>query len=178
MQIFSAVPVGYAIAAGQLNRNWICCDMGNLAMGVSQKRLAKEKANYSYLEESAEALKVGVDFQAIAEALDGDLTAVSLTEYVVDIEQLPISKDEKDKLIVTDKLQMVDYWSVDLNYDGQIHNSQIVFVKGEGRIEKSTVTDLPVFKEISIRVIDVFGNAIKEKHIEVCSKRIRAFILV
>ncbi|MEA4922209.1 MAG: site-specific DNA-methyltransferase [Eubacteriaceae bacterium] len=152
---------GLAAAADDMDRKWICCDLGSLAVGVSQKRFCGSDVQYSLMTEGYETER-GADFKATVRKLDDGLTAVSIDSYRIDTEKLPVSDSEKEKLFVTDQLQLIDYWSIDTAYNGAAHCAQIAFAKGDERIETSTVTDLPVMKEVSIRIVDVFGNSIQK----------------
>lgn len=149
---------GFAAAADELERKWVCCDEGSLAIGVSQKRLAEAGIRYELMSTGGLRQDGGASLRASAEALTEGLTAVTIDSYSVDSDRLPVSDSEREKLLVNDQLQLIDYWSVDLTYDGLTHNSQIITTRGGGRIETGIVTALPAFSEISIRAVDVFGN--------------------
>ena len=59
-----------------------------------------------------------------------------------------------------DSLQLIEYWSVDFDYDGNIYRPDMIFSKEKGNIQASCEKLVPVGSEkrICVKTVDVFGN--------------------
>ncbi|MDD4564335.1 MAG: site-specific DNA-methyltransferase [Eubacteriales bacterium] len=156
-----------AAAADRMGRRWISCDIGELASINTHKRLISETRNgYIYYAESVHAenkgslsVKAGLEQLSVS---DKKKLTITLTEYKPDswntipVEEkyLPVIK----KIIKEDSLQLVDYWSVDFDYDGERFKPKVFFCKGKDGITQFCEWMAQKFEKIGIRCIDIFGN--------------------
>ncbi len=157
-----------AAAADRLGRRWISCDIGALASVNAHKRLASETKNgYVFLDElnrveNSADLNVNVDLQPLLVS-DKIKITVTLMDYTPDsIETIPIEDKYHSvikKVIKKDSLQLVDYWSIDFDYDREIFQPKVFFCKGNEKINQSCDWLTNELGVIGIRCIDIFGNS-------------------
>ncbi len=156
-----------AATAQKMNRRWIACDMGSLAVTATEKRLAKEQAAFALLVEKGLNIK-GTGLLTLRGEFpdtpfaDKILLRLTLEDYRLHVEELPLedeSKDVVDSILNTDPLQLIDYWSVDFDYDGMTHRPTMYFVKGKDKIETVCEKMHDRFTRVSLRICDVFGNS-------------------
>lgn len=108
-------------------------------------------------------LSVAVSVEPV-DLTDERMITISLQGYHLDMKHVPVQGKDRDiikKFRRKDPLQLLEYWSVDFNYDGIIHTPQFVFTKENHDIEKTCqqliAGNTP--HRISIRTVDVFGNS-------------------
>lgn len=154
-----------AATAEKLGRQWISCDVGGIATASSLKRMSVKKSTFTLLEteadEKSDELKVSLETEPI-ELTDKKLVTVTLTGYDLDLRHIPLEGKDRDvikKFRRKDPLQLLEYWSVDFQYDGRIHNPQFSFPKENHQIEKVCRQIGHNMDKISIRAVDVFGNS-------------------
>ncbi|WP_419824352.1 DNA methyltransferase [Anoxybacterium hadale] len=153
--------------ADRMGRRWIACDLGALAAVNTQKRMVEStKQGYTFLRESKKKewkgnLKVKTDLRALDDS-DKMKLAVTLTGYeiesILDIpvekKQLPVIKE----ILSKDSLQLLDYWSIDFEYNGITYSPQLSFCKGSDSISLGCEWNTTAKGTIAIRCIDIFGN--------------------
>ncbi len=189
-----------AAAAEKLGRRWIACDIGGIATASCLKRMSVKQSAFTVLEQ----LPDGTDFaDAVSdepvlmqkpnsqkdeltidmsvepvEFTDKCLVTISLHGYHLDMRHVPVQGKDRElikKFRRKDPLQLLEYWSVDFNYDGIIHTPQFVFTKENHDITRSCqqlITNADPHRNasaqernpagphlISIRAVDVFGNS-------------------
>jgi len=103
--------------------------------------------------------------------IDGDTLTVKLKNYVLlNADNLPLDVKNREKLqkvIDKDPLSLVEYWSVDADYDGQMFRS--VWQDYRGNVENDDdplhviyVANIPLEgkkpRKIAVRAVDVFGQ--------------------
>ena len=156
-----------AAAADKMDRKWIACDMGKLAVINTHKRMVEQsKSGYCLLSESnmeiMGELEVETDFRKLSVSDTIKLT-VNLKHYhPCSIEDLSIENKYFSvvrKIVKEDSLQLVDYWSVDFDYDGTAFRPKKYFCKGNNGIQHSCEWLAKGFEKIAVRVIDIFGNS-------------------
>ena len=177
-----------ASAAEKLGRRWIACDIGGIATASCLKRLSGSGSCFTVLEQNSKGnacagpltrdsaaepipaqtlnsakdeLQIGVSIEPI-EFTDKKLVTVSLTGYHPDMKKIPVQGKDRDtikKFRRKDPLQLLEYWSVDFNYDGILHNPQFAFPKEKLDIVKVCRQVCDQTSRISIRAVDVFGNS-------------------
>jgi adenine specific DNA methylase Mod len=156
-----------AATAHKMNRRWIACDMGSLAVTATEKRLAKEQGAFALLVEKGLHIK-GTGLLTLRGEFpetpftDKILLRLSLEDYRLHVEDLPLedeSKDVVDSILTSDPLQLIDYWSVDFDYDGMTHRPTMYFAKGKDKIETVCEKIHDRFTKVSLRICDVFGNS-------------------
>lgn len=158
-----------AAAAEKMNRRWICCDGSPLAISASLKRLdhcythvqvmGDEAAD---IDRAACKVEISVEREEIAGS-DKKLLDISLKSY--QLSSIPESMDKKGRETVefvqqNDSIQMIEYWSVDFDYDGKIFRPEMIFSKEKGRVKASCqkLTDADKDCKICVKTVDVFGN--------------------
>ncbi len=70
-------------------------------------------------------------------------------------------KDRKalEKAVLTDPVALVEYWSVDTDYDGAVHRPSAVFTREKGVLNTVFEKTGKEFGRISVRAFDAFGNS-------------------
>lgn len=160
-----------AAVANRLGRTFICCDQGRLAVTNSTKRLAQNKASFKVTEmdgykgeRSYGNAKFSFSFTAI-DMTDKYHLIIDFDKYIPKkledkIEEKSI-KDLED-IIKCDSLKLIECWSVDFDYDGEVHRPSVFFSKGKNSVEARCEKIFSEPKNIHIEVIDVFGNLIEK----------------
>ena len=157
-----------AAAADRMGRKWIFCDIGELAAINAHKRMvAATKNGYIFYTgqqnlETKGKLTVETDLQPLSVSDKIRLT-VTLREYQPDtLHNIPV--EEKylpviKKIVKEDSLQLVDYWSIDFDYDLITFQPKLSFCKGNEGITLSCEWLADRFANIAIRCVDIFGNS-------------------
>ena len=154
--------------ADRMDRRWISCDLGALAAVNTHKRMVPvSKVGYEFYGESKNHenkgnLIVKTDLQPLPIS-DRMKLVVTLSEYQpnslrgipVEDKYLPVIK----KIVKEDSLQLVDYWSIDFDYDGITYRPKLFFCKENDGIQLSCEQLAKAFGKIGIRCIDIFGNS-------------------
>jgi len=138
-------------ACSRLGRKWIMCDEGDVATASQILRLAKQKEQPG---ERAFAVMRNVatkteDRSSIT--FSEDLGCLRIADYKPDKFELSEADEEiAAKYIGEDGSSAINFWSVDFDYDGEIHRSDEI-------VEKR---DFCTLKGEKLHVIgyDVFGN--------------------
>ncbi len=154
-----------AASAEKLSRRWIACDIGGIATASCLKRMSEKDSSFMLLQQEEDPkddqIKVSVVSEEI-EFTDKKLVTVTLENFNPDIKKIPLEGADRDvlkKFRRKDPLQLVEYWSVDFNYDGKTHNPQFAFSKDKHNLVKTCQQVGSDIKSVSIRVVDVFGNS-------------------
>ena len=159
-----------AAAAEKMGRKWITCDNGRLATINTHKRMTETGAAYALCEQ--DSLRSGGEANGTLKAeitiedpgiSDKKLLRIDLTGYEprslagipVDEKFLPVIK----KILKSDPLQFIDYWSVDRNYKEGISHPEICFSKKNDKLETSYQMLGSDFGIIGIKAVDIFGNS-------------------
>lgn len=160
-----------AAAAEKLGRRWIACDIGGIATADCLKRIAVQDSKYTVMEQASRDIMTGSD--SVQNRLNIELSyqtmpagkeiTVKLCDYHLDMKNVPVKGEDREiikKFRRKDSLQLLEYWSVDFNYDGTVHTPQEVFTKENHCIvTKCCQTGKQGSgQKISIRAIDIFGN--------------------
>ena len=156
-----------AATAQKMNRRWIACDMGPLAVAATEKRLTKDQGSFQLLVQKG-LLTKGSGMLSIRGEFpetpftDKKILRLALEDYRLHVDELPLENDSRAvvaSILETDPLQLIDSWSVDFDYDGQHHRPTMSFVKSKDRIETVCEKMHGRFGLVSLRVCDVFGNS-------------------
>ena len=153
-----------AATAEKLGRRWIACDIGGIATAKCLKRLTKKDSRFTVISQKSDSQKDELEVSvSVNEIIAGETqVAVELTGYNMDPKKIPVQGEEREiikRFRRKDSLQLLEYWSVDFNYDGQTHQPQAAFSKEDHSIEKTCSWLGSDTGKISIRAIDVFGNS-------------------
>ena len=141
-----------------------------LATINTHKRLTETNASYALFEQNS--LRSGGESNGTLQAeitiedpglSDKKLLRIDLTGYEpktlanipVDEKFLPVIK----KILKSDPLQFIDYWSVDRNYKDGISHPEICFSKKNDRLETTYQMLGSDFGTIGIKAVDIFGNS-------------------
>lgn len=156
-----------AATADRMGRRWISCDIGGLASSNTHKRLvSKTKNGYIYYVESEHSenkgnLRVKIDLEQLSVSNKNKLT-ITFVDYKPDsLNSIPVEEKYLSvikKIIKEDSLQLVNYWSVDFDYDDEIFMPEVFFIRGKDGITQSCEWLAQKFEKIRIRCIDIFGN--------------------
>ncbi|WP_027398635.1 DNA-methyltransferase [Anaerovorax odorimutans] len=160
-----------ASVANKMNRNWISCDKGEASFLNSHKRLINEEAKYAVYETNLRKqrytnIEEGIDINIQIEEANTNnkekLLKVKFIsyrpKYIEDIQFLKnISKDMR-MILQEDSLQLIDFWSIDTDYDGQIFKSSENFIRTKNGIKlEYEKKGQNIGAAVCIRIIDVFG---------------------
>lgn len=165
-------------AAEKLNRRFICCDGSPLAVSASLKRFYSLGSAVKVTEErnGDEAYERGgsgsgkadckVRFEAVFDELDGTdklLLKLSLKDYSAG--SLPRTLSEKDRKTLENAvgespLSLIEYWSVDFDFDGKIFRPAMFFSRERGHLALQCEKLLPKGepRRVAVKTVDIFGN--------------------
>ncbi|MCL1983586.1 MAG: site-specific DNA-methyltransferase [Clostridiales bacterium] len=156
-----------ANVASRMNRKWISCDLGSLAFAGAGKRLIMSGADFKALEQTDDITgRAKCSATASVTAVPVELSSkkmlsVKLESYSMDVKGVPFDAESEKvvkKVAKTDPLSLIDYWSVDFNYDGDAHKPEMIFFSGrEGEYQCEKIVD--EFGRLSIHAVDVFGSS-------------------
>ncbi len=146
-----------AAAAQRMNRRWICCDQGKLAVSTTYRRAADmddvNGQGYCILAEDCGTGNLS------AELKDGMITLrecdIQPDYSVLEGKDLPELKAAAEE----NPLLLIDSWSVDWDFDGEIHRPNIINFRKKGKLDLSV--QLPEDKDIkccSIAAYDMLGG--------------------
>ncbi len=156
-----------AAAAAKLNRNWISCDIGKLAVLNAHKRLTRANASYELygmktLSEKENRLELEYSLQPV-ELSDKMELEIRLTGFSPgSIDEVPVEEQYKKvirKIIKKDSLQLVDYWCVDPDYNGTVLETDLIFYKENGSIPLSCRIVCKGRGSVAVKAVDLFGNS-------------------
>lgn len=152
-----------AAAAGKMNRRWICCDTGKLAVSVTQRRAAEileQDPHHGFRVEAEGDTDPGA--YGILRAVKTE-NGVHLQDCTISLDEAVLEKKDFEALYSTAEespLQLIDGWSVDWNYDGKIHRPQQRMQRKKGilPLEAAYPKEMPPGSLCSIAAYDVLGG--------------------
>ena len=157
-----------AATADRMKRNWISCDIGKSASVKANKRLAAQGAAFDFYEERASFEENETDARISVFQSPKDLTgnrriSIELLTYSYkELKAIPVEEKYHaimKKILNLDSLQLLDYWSIDFDYDGKIFRPDSFFCREGGKLENIIQRESKGFSRIAIRLIDTFGNS-------------------
>lgn len=146
-----------ASVAHKLGRRWIACDIGGIASAGCLKRMTAQNSSFTVLDQQEDS--AGAELDLDFEITGKNRVSITLKNYHLPVERIPLQGAEREiikKIRRKDPLQLLEYWSVDFHYDGQVHRPQTAFVKEKHSIETSCCMES---SRISVRAVDLFGNS-------------------
>ncbi len=148
-----------AAAAQKMNRRWICCDQGKLAVSTTYRRIAElhDGVGCSIQEDVSVSSTAPLDAQAAGSAVTVADCEILLDETMLEGEDLQKFR----QLAEEDPLQMIEYWSVDSEYDGSVHRPKQYYFRKKGKLELTALLlDEHAGRETdcSIVAVDVLGG--------------------
>ncbi len=161
-----------ASVASKLKRKWIICDMGKIACMIAHKRMVLKGVAYDMCAiGNTEKVESFIDFTA--EVADKGKLHISLDRYGYkndnEIPASPKYQETVKALMEEDSLKLIEYWSVDMDYDGHEFKPSWISCQESKEVVTDILLDYLAQERIAIRVLDVFGietfvnqNIIKE----------------
>lgn len=171
-----------AAVCQKTGRRWICCDQSPLAVSASLKRMHALGADVKVLLEErgldeepifkgslkepdggAGRGEFDISFEDLAGA-DKRLLRIVLKDYTLD--KLPILPDKTSEealayILKEAPLALVDCWSVDFDFDGNVFRPEMFFARERGNLP--TVCEKLISGEktgrICIKIVDALGNS-------------------
>ena len=160
--------------AEKSGRRWICCDGSQLAVSAALKRLYNLGASVAMAQETCPVwndstkARSRIELEVACEELTGsdkDVFTICLKDYI--IEKLPDSLSEKDRLAMENilkenPLSLIEYWSVDFDFDGKVYRPAISFSRERGRLPLRCEMLRPKNNRgrILVKTVDVTGNCV------------------
>lgn len=152
-----------AASADKMDRRWISCDNGRLSTINTLKRMLKNGSRFQLWTE--ETSGDGIDAEVFIEnipAADKKHIKVELTGYhfpedadiPVDEKHIDLIKEVEDK----DWLQLIDYYAVDFDYDGEMFVPHVHAAKEGEYISSSVEKIISESSQIAVKAVDIFGN--------------------
>ena len=157
-----------AATADRMGRRWISCDMGELsAINTHKRMVASTKNGYHFYSESKNLenqgnLKIKTDLQPLSVSDKMRLTVELIAYQPNSLEHIPVEQKYKSvikKIVKEDSLQLIDYWSIDFDFNGITYQPKLSFCKENDGIQLSCDWLAKGFGSIGIRCIDIFGNS-------------------
>lgn len=151
-----------AAAAAKLNRKWIICDIGKMACMTAHKRMALTDEKYDFCTMNRENdINTFISFKKIEKVEKAPKIHIILDQYAYetkeDIPVLPKYQDTLKDFMDKDSLQLIEYWSVDTNYNGKIFRSVWNSIRTSKGLETDVVLDYTGKNNIAFRFLDTFG---------------------
>lgn len=150
-----------AATADRMNRHWIASDIGQLAIASAHKRLAG-KTKYGYLLAENPNPTASSKATLTGEIRGADQRTFSLLTYDPgEVEALAIAERHGEKIrevVAVDSLQLIDYWSIDFDYDGIEYRPELFFSRTSQGMPVSCVMTRQTRGTIAVLAIDIFGK--------------------
>ena len=146
-----------AAVCGKRSRRFVTCDSVALAIGMTKKRLLSEDIAFDYLiPEGKDNISDRLDIDFIE---SGGYCDLRIKGYSPDPAIIKLNKKDTEVIAASvqqDPLCLIDNWSLDLDYDGNLHKNRVSFVRNKNGIE--THYNGKFSGCISIIVRDIFGG--------------------
>lgn len=156
--------------AGQMDRRFIACDSGSLAIESTIKRLARQEESFQVFDLKPKG-KAKID--AVVEVREEEipssdkrllkLSLVSLKERELARTVEKKSKDRVKQVLKDDSLQMVEGWSIDFHHTDGVHRPEVIFVRTKGELTTSYEKIIAGKSPICVKIVDIFGNVVFER---------------
>lgn len=166
-----------ASAAAKMGRSFISCDIGNLSVAYTYKRLCSNDIAFAFYEKTdadsgkqkweknkrQKGGKLSADIRLEKDALSHkSILSVDLNGYEPDFSKdFPVDDKYREILaciIKEEPLLLVDYWMVDFHYDGIIYRPNTCYQRSKSGLETHATMEGDLFSCVGICVVDVFGN--------------------
>ncbi len=150
------------VVASKLGRRFIISDIGRLATNISEARLIREGADFSVYDVDAnknKALKANIKMTVDDETYNLDKIKIHIDSVKLRKGTRGIDEKALANVIAKDSRQLVLSWSIDFNYDGNVHRPSEYFVRdSKGRLDFTYEGFNKSSHNISVKVTDIFGN--------------------
>ena len=149
-------------SAEKNGRKWIGCDVEELALGMSRKRLELLSANYRFITDSKERRLrrdcLQIELESDDELEDGRrLCTFSLRKFIpdIDIGHIPFKEREDiEELARKCPESFIDYIMIDADYDGKVQNFAPGNIISSGWDRMTVVSS----GHVAFIAVDVFGR--------------------
>lgn len=151
-----------AAVADRMKRRFIACDMGRLAVVNSEKRLINQGANFSLMDVTSRDLGDNSRFDIELIFAEQSVSAKLLNYDLPKGAEVPVASEHTSVIadvLKDDSLQLVDYWSVDFDYDSHRYKPDVCIYKDSGMIQAEATKLGVTGKRVAVRVVDIFGNS-------------------
>ena len=162
--------------AARMGRNFLLCDIGKLAVINSAKRLLSVGASFSQWEAEQDDTERDTKPQNGRLLLEWDLESEPMTGQQqltlrvkgfagADPGKFPVEEKYQaalSEILEKDPLQLLDYWSIDPEFDGKTHRPQVCYSKEKGKISTEDRRIRQDFEIISVRWVNIFGESGQE----------------
>lgn len=150
-----------AVTAHKMGRRWISSDIGIGAVSGIKKRLLKIQAEFEVMYKEDESRGSEGSFKIFCKKNQENVYIIELQGYNTDEDTKkglqPKEREILSEISEKDSLSLIDYWSVDFDYDGAVHRPQIIKIREKDRLEEK-IEGTCREGLISISCVDVFGN--------------------
>lgn len=159
-----------AAVAQKMNRRWICCDQGRLAVASAYRRILEgsQAADWDNWGGTTFLMQQGED-TVISENLQISLKdgVLQLTGCHICLEGAGLDREDLQTLSeIAEKapLQLIAYWTIDDSYDGILHRAKHVLLRKKGKLQTCWDTGAHGTASgtrshgISVMAVDVLGN--------------------
>ncbi len=156
-----------AAVAEETGRRWICCDESPLAVSGVLKRLHQKNACIKMIEEDKIAQDGRAEISRELKAIEGsDKYILKLKLESYSLGEMPESIDRKSRNLLRtvekeDPICLIEYWSVDFNYDGRIFRPEMIFSKKADRVPDTCEKIVSDSRggTVCVKTVDVLGNS-------------------
>ena len=152
--------------AHRMKRCFIACDNSPLSIATTRRRLYSQHADFRCMEtlqiSKSHAAEIIANFQLEETVSEELLCNVQLMTYQCDIDELPISAEDKNvlkKLQQSDPLLLVDYWCIDSNYDGIRFRADNLIFREKTILPQEKQFLVKAGRLAAVKVYDVFGGS-------------------
>ncbi|WP_206460762.1 DNA methyltransferase [Anaerovorax sp. IOR16] len=165
-----------ASTAFKMGRRFISCDVGNLSVTYTYKRLAFNNIPFSYYEQRNDSnqrkeesqiqktenkIKANVIFRK--ESSDNKtVLSIDLMAYQPHFSKSdPIDEKYKEvlnRVIKEEPLLLVDYWMIDFHYNGKIFRPSTYYKRLKSDLQTHVQMEVELVSCVMLCVVDVFGN--------------------
>ena len=156
--------------ASKAGRHFIGCDMSKLAVESTAARLSDIGASFAVYDFSDEEKpQFQPDLKFAYEDIPGtenkllriELLGIKSKGMIRKVEKK--SKGTVKQILKEDSVQMVGGWSIDFGYNGKVHRPDVIFSRNSGKLETVHEKIYSGKMQVSIKVVDIFGNAVYER---------------
>jgi hypothetical protein len=142
---------------GKLERRFMACDKGSLAVGMTKKRLLSSDFAFEFkVPEKSDEENKRLEIEFVE---SGGYCDLRIKGYKPDPQIIKLNK--KDQAIIEESMKndpmcLIDSWSIDLDYDGKVHKNSMIFTRDKEGIQ--TYYNGKFTGHISVIVRDIFGG--------------------
>lgn len=142
----------FGAVCSRLNRNWVMCDSGDVAVADQICRLAGEEQDF-IVERRTDCCEAERHSIINVEENNGE---IKLADYIMDVSDVECSSDTVvEEYYRRDSLSLIKFWGTDADYDGGIPKIDKLYDSGERKIQIKNNNNV---KRIAVIGYNVFGG--------------------